>query len=307
MLVAYHLAKTSKTTQKKSFRIGAKPFSAGVEKKMVRESRETTKFWRDPALADLELLKATYVTHSFSRHTHEGYAIGVIERGIEEFVYRGATHQAPAGSIVIIHPGEVHTGHAAAPEGWTYRMLYPDVSLMQKATAEFTGPSIDVPYFPNPVITDRLLAAKLQQLHCTIEQSPSILERESRFLWLFAQLIARYAEVRPHITAINDEIRIIQQIQDHLNANYQHNISLKELAAIAQLKPLRFLRLFCKSVGLPPHVYLVQIRVMNAKRFLKSGMPIAQVAVENGFTDQSHLNRHFKRHLGVTPKQYATG
>lgn len=274
---------------------------------MVRQVQETTKFWRDPALADLEMLRATYVTHSFSRHTHEGYAIGVIEQGVEAFTYQGATHQAPAGSIVVIHPGEAHTGYAANSEGWTYRMLYPDVALMQKAAAEFTGRSPDVPYFPNPVIHDAQLAAQLRQLHLTIEQSPSTLERESRFLWLFAQLIARYTEVRPCFCAISDEVQIVQQVQDYLKANYSQCISLEQLAQMTHLKPLRLLRLFRKHVGLPPHVYLVQTRVMTAKALLRAGIAIAQVAVDTGFTDQSHLNRHFKRHLGVTPKQYVNG
>ena len=47
--------------------------------------QEETKFWRDPVLDNLEMLRATYVTHTFSRHTHEGYAIGVVESGFEEF------------------------------------------------------------------------------------------------------------------------------------------------------------------------------------------------------------------------------
>ncbi|MBD1851943.1 AraC family transcriptional regulator [Leptolyngbya sp. FACHB-711] len=283
----------------------------------LRETaQETVKFWRDPALENLEMLRATYVTHTFSRHTHEGYAIGVIEQGIEEFTYQGATHQAPAGSIVVIHPGEVHTGHAANSDGWTYRMLYPDVSLMQKAAAEFTGrltlqesakQPIEVPYFPNPVMDDPQLAALLRQLHQTIEHSRSVLERESRFLWLFAQLIARYADVCPRFTPIGNEIQVVRQVQDYLKANYMHSITLEQLAQLAQLKPLRLLRLFQKHVGLPPHVYLVQTRVMNAKALLRSGVPLAQAAVDTGFTDQSHLNRHFKRLVGVTPKQYAIG
>lgn len=274
---------------------------------MTRHLQETAKFWRDPALENLEMLRATYVTHTFSRHTHEGYAIGVIERGIEEFTYQRATHQAPCGSIVVIHPGEVHTGHAANPQGWTYRMLYPGVSLMQKAAGEFTKRSLEIPYFPNPVIHDRQLAAQLRQLHFAFEQSASILERESLFLWFFAQLIARYADVRPHFSTIGDEVGIVEQIQDYLRANYMHSISLEQLAQIADLKPLRLLRLFRKHVGLPPHVYLVQTRVMNAKALLRLGIAIAQVAVDTGFNDQSHLNRHFKRQVGVTPKQYANG
>ena len=58
---------------------------------------ERAKFWLDRRLGNLELLDATYVTHSFSRHAHEGFAIGVIEEGAERFYYRGAEHVAPGG------------------------------------------------------------------------------------------------------------------------------------------------------------------------------------------------------------------
>ncbi len=47
--------------------------------------QEKVKFWCDRSLSNLELLRATYINHTFSRHTHEGYAIGVIEAGIEGF------------------------------------------------------------------------------------------------------------------------------------------------------------------------------------------------------------------------------
>ena len=98
---------------------------------------ERAKFWLDRQLGDMELLDATYVTHSFSRHVHEGFAIGVIEEGAECFYYRGAEHVAPAGSIVVIEPGEIHTGHAVRETGWTYRTLYPDAALL--ATGRYGG------------------------------------------------------------------------------------------------------------------------------------------------------------------------
>ena len=70
--------------------------------------QEQVKFWLAQDLNNLELLRANYISHTFSRHTHDGYAIGVIERGAETFYYRGKTHTAPAGSLVVINPGEIH-------------------------------------------------------------------------------------------------------------------------------------------------------------------------------------------------------
>ena len=268
--------------------------------------QEETKFWRDPVLDNLEMLRATYVTHTFSRHTHEGYAIGVIESGVEEFTYQGAVHRAPAGSVVVIHPGEVHTGYAGTPAGWTYRMLYPNVTLVQRAVSELVGSDELLPYFPNPVIHDRQLAAQLQKLHVVIENSTSPLDRESRFVWTLAQMLTKYATRRPY-APIGQEHHVVQHIQDYLKANYINSISLQQLARIANLKPLRLLRVFRNEVGLPPHTYLVQVRVARAKTLLSMKLPIAQVAADTGFTDQSHLTRHFKRLVGVTPRKYALG
>lgn len=269
--------------------------------------KEQVKFWRDPCLGNIELLRATYVTHSFSRHTHEGYAIGVIDAGVEEFNYQGGTHRAPVNSVVIVHPGEVHTGHAGIPEGWKYSMFYPDIALLQRAISELTDHSYTIPYFPNPVIQDEELANQMRQLHIALEKSESRLERESRFLWTFAQLVARHADSRPWIPPLSQENQVVQRIVNYLTTHYANTISLDDLATIAHLKPLRLLRVFQREMGLPPHTYLVQVRVAHAKQMLAAGVPIAQVAFDTGFTDQSHLNRHFKRFVGTTPGQYALG
>lgn len=277
---------------------------------MATPPLEHATFWREPILGNTEMLRATYVTHAFSRHTHDGYAIGVIESGVETFTYRGSAYHAPAGSVVIVHPGEVHTGHAGVPDGWSYRMLYPSPSLLQQAATEVKDHRQGLPFFPNPVIQDAAIAAQLRRMHWAMETSNSQLEKESRFLWVLAQLIRQYAD-----SPLNSPLRVarspdhtaVRRVHEYLNENYASSISLDQLAHLANLKPLRLLRVFQKEMGLPPHAYLIQVRVGRAKQLLEAGLPIAQVAYDTGFTDQSHLNRHFKRLVGVTPGQYASG
>ncbi|MGB3789288.1 MAG: AraC family transcriptional regulator [Phormidesmis sp.] len=270
--------------------------------------KEQVKFWRDPVLRDLEMLRATYIDYSFSRHAHEGFGIAIVESGAMEFEYRGAMHTAPAGSIVVTHPGEMHTGHAVLKTGWTYRTLLPAVDWLQQAASELTEQrTSSVPYFASPVIHDAWLNQQMVALHATLESSPSALERESRFLWGLARLIQGYASDRPCAKALGKEHQAVQQIRDYLSAYYASNISLNELAIQVKLKPLRLLRVFKKEIGLPPHAYLTQVRVYKAKRLLALGGSIAETAVETGFVDQSHLHRHFKKIVGVTPGQYVQG
>lgn len=269
--------------------------------------QEKAKFWCDRSFGNLELLRATYIEHSFSRHIHEGYAIGVIEAGIEGFRYQGANHVAPPSSIVIVHPGEVHTGHAVTKSGWTYRMFYPEAYLLQKAASQIADRFQPLPYFPTPVIQDLQLATRLRYLHLCLEDSTSLLEKESLLIWTFARLIAKYAQAPPAIASIGAEASAVRKTREYINDNYEENISLEQLANLVNLKPLRLLRVFRKALGLPPHAYLVQVRIIQAKKLLAMGMSIVDVAVETGFSDQSHLHRHFKRIVGITPGHYVRG
>jgi AraC-like DNA-binding protein len=265
---------------------------------------EKVKFWREPRFCNLELLRARYITHSFCRHTHDTFAIGVIQHGAEEFSYRGATHVAPAGSIAVINPGEVHTGHAANEKGWAYRMLYPDVQLLQQAASEISQQPQTIPYFPVPVVHDPPLAQLILNLHIALEESTSQLEQDSRLLWTMAQMIARHADLRTHAYRVGHESEPIRRVREYLDTHYADNISLDELGAIANLSSFYLLRTFRKQVGLPPHEYLNQVRLAHAKQQLAQGYPIAEVAIAAGFSDQSHLTRQFKRIWGVTPGHY---
>ncbi len=269
--------------------------------------KEHSKFWRDPVLRDLEMLHATYITYAFSRHAHEGFGIAIVEAGAMEFEYRGATHIAPAGSVVVMHPGEVHTGQAVLETGWTYRTLLPAVGWLQQAAGELAERPSNIPYFSSPVIHNARLNQQFVALHRTLEISPSPLERESCFLWNMTHLVGNYASDRPSVKSVGKEPHAVQQVRDYLIAHHTDNPWLSELAALVNLNPLRLLRVFRKQVGLPPHAYLNQVRVRKAKQLLVAGWSITDTALETGFTDQSHLHRHFKKTVGVTPGQYMRG
>ena len=97
----------------------------------------------------------------------------------------------------------------------------------------------------------------------------------------------------------------LRLVIDYINDYLERELSLSELAAIAQLSQYHFCRAFKQAIGLSPHQYLIQQRVERAKQLLKQGgITIGEVAIACGFTHQSHLHRHFKRLAGVTPKTW---
>src|SRR5258708_13974025 len=155
---------------------------------------EHVKFWHDSTLSNVELMHATYVTQIFAPHTHEGYVIGVIEQGAEQFEYRKSRHIAPAGSIVFINPGEMHTGSSAVEHGWSYRTLYPSIEILQRAVSDLSDRPHNIPFFAEAVVHDPEMMTEIFLAHRAIEEQASTLERESRLLWTLARLILRYAD-----------------------------------------------------------------------------------------------------------------
>lgn len=272
---------------------------------MKARQSDWAKFWRvSTSFGDIELLHARYVTQTFSKHAHDRFAIGVIERGALGFQYRREKWVAPAGSVNLAIPGEPHDGHAE-DGAWMYRMLYLDARLLQQATAEITGRIGYIPSFRHGVIHDSHLAGEIHQLHVSLrETSLAQLEQEALVLHVLQHLIARYADEHPAPRSPSSDPDAVRRVREYIDSHYAENPSTQDLARIANFSPYHFIHLFHDEMGLPPHAYLTQVRVVRAKELLSQGWPISQVALETGFVDQSHLTRQFKRMMGVTPGQY---
>jgi AraC family transcriptional regulator len=100
----------------------------------------------------------------------------------------------------------------------------------------------------------------------------------------------------------------LRRVLDYLNDNLAGPVSLADLAAVARVSVFHFARQFRGAVGEAPHRYVIRLRVERAKDLLRHGrLSPAQVAAAVGFADQSHLNRHFKRLTGLTPRQFHLG
>jgi len=267
--------------------------------------KDSVRFARATDLDNLEFIHATFITHSFPRHTHETFAIGVIEGGVQATDYKGTTHIAIAGDICLINPGEVHTGFSPHKWGWTYRVFYPGVSVLKKAAEAVSLKWGRMPYFPSPVIKDEALSRKLLQVLKSLEHSGLSIEKESLLLSALAHMVARHAEVTDNTARYSrKEERAVRVAREYLEAHFTENVALFALARIVGVSEFHLLRLFRDKLGLPPHAYLIQKRIDFAKKLLSRQVPIVQVALETGFSDQSHFTRHFKRILGITPGEY---
>ncbi len=99
--------------------------------------------------------------------------------------------------------------------------------------------------------------------------------------------------------------RQVQGVTDFILAHLSQDISLEALAQQIGFSPYHFARLFRQTMGESPHQFVLRQRIEKARHLLKTTvMPLAHIALESGFANQSHFTRHFKRHLGLTPRAY---
>jgi AraC-like DNA-binding protein len=267
---------------------------------------EWTHYFRDPELHDLEVLHARFVSHRFSRHSHDYFVIGYVESGIQAYTYRGARHVTPAGQIFFVNPSEVHTGEAAASEGYIYRTLYPRAELMEQVSLDVTGKSV-IPFFKEAVIQDKSLSDLLIGFHRALAQEESRLRVESLLFAALSQVVIRHSDPQMAPRFVGRERKAVARGCDYIEAHCGRDVSLSQLSRVVGLSPFHFARAFEKEIGLPPHAYLEAVRIRKARELLNGRVPIVEVALQLGYADQSHFTNRFKRALGITPGQYKSG
>ncbi|OLU22344.1 AraC family transcriptional regulator [Pseudomonas sp. PA15(2017)] len=266
-------------------------------------SGERIRFWESPALAGVELLQARYIKQRFTPHVHEGFVFTVIEHGAQRFRHRGADHLAPVGSMVLINPDEVHTGSSAHEQGWLYRAFYPAPAQVNGVLDELGLAHRGLPSFAASVLQDVELHRAFGQLHRLLDSAASVLQQQTAWRETLLMLFQRHAGVRQAAVA-GLEPRAVSLAKELLAARLGEPPSLEELAAAVNLSPFHFARVFRRATGLPPHAWLQQRRLEQARALLRDGCAPLSVALQLGFADQSHLTRQFKQVYGVGPGEY---
>jgi len=180
--------------------------------------------------------------------------------------------------------------------------LHPD--FLRTYLTEMTGRPASMSFSSALLVEDSSLSRVLLSFHQAVwQEQHSHLEQDALLQELVIHL-HRLSTDSPLPPAPRREPLVVQSAKSYLQDHYQENISLHQVAQWVHMSPFYFSRVFHAEMGLPPHAYLTQIRIMRAKRLLTSGTPLADVAIQTGFHSQSHFGCHFKRLVGLTPGQY---
>jgi len=200
----------------------------------------------------------------------------------------------------------VHTGSKAHEDGWRYRGFYPDNSQVLGALQELGLAKTGMPSFSFSVLHDPRLHAAFLHLHQLLEHGAEALQQQLAWREAILLLFQHHAQLAEP-PAPGREPWAVACAKQMLAERLVEPPSLEELAAAVNLSPFHFARVFRRATGLPPHAWLKQRRLEQARALLKSGCTAVSVAMQLGFADQSHLSRQFKQVYGVSPGEYRSG
>lgn len=205
---------------------------------------------------------------------------------------RGEVHLLRPGVVLLAEPGEVHRDLRKSACQAELAVVQGDLcaALRGPAAGSFLGPV---------VVEDAALQKALRGLVAVVRTGGGAAEQERRAALVFQRLRPLWTArtPRPDPPVVARARRIIQE-------EPKTNLSLQALAARLRCAPTYLCRSFTAHVGLGPHGYQLHCRLLLARAQIEAGMTIAAAADLNGFTDESHLHRHFRRRFAMAPGGY---
>jgi len=211
--------------------------------------------------------------------------------------YRGRERVVSAQNIQLMEPGELHVTTSTS-EPASFFVVWWQPNYVEELAREL-GHS-GTPHLRTCQTADPTFVAGLFDAYCAVEiQNP--LAVHSAVIQATALLIERCTVTPERKSSVVRFHPGVAKARGLLNARYAERVTLDELANAAGLSKFHLVRSFTQECGLAPHAYQNLRRVVDAKLRIEQGQSIKEAATSNGFADQAHFSRVFKRLVGVPP------
>jgi len=225
------------------------------------------------------------------------YAVVLTDSG--SGVVRSAGQVNPCSSRrgCVLAPACLSTAESTSATGWSYTMLCISPRTL-RALADGVGMSRHL----TPRGTTSALGEAAAAAARRVVEEFAGERRLVQGLGALVDLAAALAESSPALTGLSTPPAIVRA-RTCLEQR-SRTVPSRQVARDVGLSPFHFIRLFRRVVGVPPSAYATLVRIGRAELLLRAGVPIAHAAEGAGFYDQSHLNRCFRRFVGITPGGY---
>ena len=267
--------------------------------------QESIGFRAIPSLPGVEVMDVAHSSREWRIfNTHYSLAMPSTWQGKAN--YRGRLHDVRTGMVFCSEPGEIHTAAPTHRLG-SFKVLMLDAATLAACLPDQQGALPLVSWRKAAHTMSSALGAALTRIFRSFGPQADPMQVQSDLVELASLLREELLEA-PRVAAasLDADSRVAQRIRECLHQEGAA-LDLETLSRKFGVSRFRVLRLFKQRYGVPPHAYQLCLRIASAQKLLKTGHAAADVAAECGFVDQSHMTRHFKRLIGLTPARYARG
>ncbi|WNS44643.1 AraC family transcriptional regulator [Paenibacillus sp. MMS20-IR301] len=243
--------------------------------------------------AEILSLSATMADFTYKKHCHEEYALGVTLRGIQQYHLGGSLHSSHRNGVMLFNPQQYHDGSSYDRAGIDYVMLYIKPEMF---TEVLGGHELR---FTTPIVYDSRLARCILSLNRAVQNGAD----DALCTELLLQLAAEAARTDIAADPRTDNT-FIRRAKEMMYCSLDQVLKLDDLAQEFSLSKYQFIREFKAHTGISPYQFFLNCKVEHARQSIEKTRDIYAAVADCGFTDLTHLNRHFKSMFGVTPYEY---
>jgi AraC-like DNA-binding protein/mannose-6-phosphate isomerase-like protein (cupin superfamily) len=245
-----------------------------------------------------------FPTSSFP-HFHDAHEVVAAEGGAMYLKYKQKKFLVPQGSLAILPPRLVHALYPVDFKPLTLRVVHLNQTALEQVLGEENGQRVSSQPLGISVISQPALVDRFLWQHRVLFDPNKKVNDFSQIAKSVADLVVHWLDTYRSTSEPTVEHAAILTARQCLESDLAKRLSLDEIAEITGMSKFHMARLFTRSVGISPHTYRLQARVIAAKKMLRRGIRPADAASGLGFADVSHLGRYFKRSEGFTPGVYA--
>lgn len=263
-------------------------------------------FFKDKKLPFIETRFALNSTKHYAQHFHKTLSIGAVEDGEVSYRHKFSNYLLRQNALAIINPYEVHSCNPLEKQPRTYHMTYIDTNYCKQVQESIFGHLHSYMPILKINIDDKGLYRQYLKLnYALIDLKYLYIEKEELLYEFLVNLFTKYCPP----STLNHPLKIepkslIEKSKKFMEKNMAENLSIKDISGHVGLSPFHFIRTFKEITCMSPHAYLLNLKIIEAKKLLENGLNISEVAQNLGFFDQSHLHRVFKSHIATTPFKY---
>ena len=253
--------------------------------------------WRPESLMQSEVIYGDFTEHRFAPHEHDTWTIGWVIGGANEFKREKKQFNAPAGTLCVVNPSEMHTGGGRRMSYWC---LMPSNALLRMAFPEIEFSAL---FTTRAVVQDMAALRAARCMFETLLRSGDALACQEATVSALNAVLGS-GDSRSVLAHSGDNGTCVARASDYFMQHLDRQVSLSEVSLAIGVSAFHICRQFAAQVGMSPGAFVRSRRVARAQELIRLGRDLSGVAAACGFADQAHMTRLFRSIIGCTPAQW---